>query len=89
MPKCLAVGYTLAAVAELGQGSHTEILFSCSSPALGIRTVQENCLPVTAGGPWAPQTFCSYERSGMLTAKGSPGQAMACSGAHLGQFQWN
>lgn len=52
MPKCLAVGYTLAAVAELGSGlTHTQILLLCSGSALGVSTVQENCLPVTAGVP--------------------------------------
>lgn len=47
------------------------------------------CLPVTAGGPWPRQTFSCCERRGMLTAESDPGQAMAFSGVHLGQFQRN
>lgn len=47
MPKCLAVGFTLPAMAELGSGL-AQRSFPCSSSVLGISTMQERCWPLPA-----------------------------------------
>lgn len=76
-----------------GVGAHTQR--SCFRALVHLRGLVPCrrtaglCLPVTAGGPWARQTFSCCERRGMLTAESHPGQAMAFSGVHLGQFQRN
>lgn len=76
-----------------GVGAHTQrSCFRALAQLWGLvpcRRTAGLCLPVTAGGPWARQTFSCCERRGMLTAESDPGQAMAFSGVHLGQFQRN
>lgn len=76
-----------------GVGAHTQrSCFRALAQLWGLvpcRRTAGLCLPVTAGGPWPRQTFSCCERRGMLTAESDPGQVMAFSGVHLGQFQRN